>query len=359
MIFRQLFDHESSTYTYLLADEGTGAAVLVDPVREQIERDIGLLEDLDLRLVYTLETHVHADHVTASGALRQRLGSQSVLGAAAGAGCADVLVQDGETLSLGAITIEARHTPGHTSGCVTYVAREGEQQLALTGDTLLIRGCGRTDFQQGSASTLYDSVHEKIFSLPDATPIYPGHDYKGRTMSTVGEEKRLNPRLGGEKSKQDFEQIMEGLKLAYPKKIDVALPANLHCGVLRDESWAPITRTDDGVPEVGVEWVHENPTAARRIDVRRPEELAGDLGAMDGAQNVPLDRLPAALREWSDREQRIVMICRSGGRSGAAARLLEQAGFVHVASMHGGMLRWNALELPHAPRVEGEARIAS
>lgn len=361
MLFRQLFDPESSTYTYLLADEQTRKAVLIDAVRDQVERDVQLLEELGLTLAYSLETHVHADHVTSSGVLRQRLGSKSVLSAAAGAGCPDVLIEDGQTLEVGSITIEARHTPGHTNGCVTYVVRADGQAMAFTGDALLIRGCGRTDFQQGSSQTLYRSVHEKILSLPDDTKIYPGHDYKGRTMSTVGEEKRFNPRLGGGKTEDEFVAIMANLKLAYPKKMDEAVPANMHCGILHqtaeppptEKSWAVLARTDDGVAEVQPEWVREHASEARLIDVRRPDELEGDMGAMAGAELVPLDTLEEAMKTW-DREAPIVVFCRSGGRSGRAAKTLEAAGFTRVASMHGGMQRWNELGYP-APRRKQSA----
>lgn len=347
MLFRQLFDRESSTYTYLLADDKTREAVLIDPVREQVERDVELLEELDLRLVYTLETHVHADHVTSSGLLRQRLGSQTVLSAAAGAGCPDVLIEDGQTLKIGALEIEARHTPGHTNGDVSYYVPAAK--MIFTGDALLIRGCGRTDFQQGDPSRLYRSIHERIFTLPDETAIYPGHDYEGRTVSSVAEEKKLNPRLGAGKTEAEFRRIMEGLNLAYPKKIDVAVPANMQCGLLHhpnDGRWAPIDRTDDAVPEVSAEWVHERGGEFRLLDVRRPDELTGELGAMQGAENVPLDRLEEALAQWPDKDERIVVFCRSGGRSGRAAKILEAAGFTQVASMHGGMQRWNELGYP-------------
>lgn len=232
MLFRQLFDPESSTYTYLLADERTHEALLIDPVRDQVERDAQLLAELGLTLRYSLETHVHADHITASGILRQRLGSKSVLSAAAGAGCPDVLIEDGQALSVGSITVRARHTPGHTNGCVTYVVCAEGEAMAFTGDALLIRGCGRTDFQQGDSRTLYRSVHERIFSLPDDTCVYPGHDYQGRTMSTVGEEKRYNPRLGMGKTVDEFVQTMANLKLAYPKKMAEAVPANMRCGLV-------------------------------------------------------------------------------------------------------------------------------
>ncbi len=232
--------------------------------------------------------------------------------------------------------------------------------MAFTGDTLLVRGCGRTDFQQGDSATLYDSVHTRILNLPDHTLIYPGHDYKGRTVSTVAEEKHFNPRLGGDKTKAKFVEIMANLKLSYPKKMDEAVPANMHCGILHqvadpnpgERSWALIARTDDGVPEVMPEWVREHASEVRLVDVRQPDELAGELGAMPNADLVPLATLEGAMNDW-DREQPLVVLCRSGGRSGRAAKVLEQAGFARVASLHGGMLRWNDLDYPVDRPSEG------
>lgn len=226
MIFRQLFEPVSSTYTYLLADPATRQAVLIDPVVEEVDTYVALLAELGLTLVYTLETHVHADHVTAGATLRERLGSQTVVHHDGGVTCADVLVDHGDHVRAGTIDLEVRATPGHTSGCVAYVAAD----RIFTGDALLIGGCGRTDFQQGDASRLYDSVHTQIFSLPPDTLIYPGHDYKGRTVSTVREEVATNARLGGGKDKAAFMEIMANLKLAYPKQIDRAVPANRQCG---------------------------------------------------------------------------------------------------------------------------------
>lgn len=228
MLFRQLFDPDTSTYTYLLADRDTKEAVLIDPVREQADRDAALIEELGLTLLYTLETHVHADHVTGGGLLRQRLGSRTVVSRHGGAECADVQVDDGDVIRFGRHALEVRATPGHTDGCVTYVT--SDHKMAFTGDALLIRGSGRTDFQQGDARKLYQSVHEQIFSLPDDTLLYPGHDYKGRTVSTVGEEKALNVRFAG-KSEEDFVAIMRALDLPKPRYIDEAVPANLRCGL--------------------------------------------------------------------------------------------------------------------------------
>ncbi|MGH0032564.1 MAG: MBL fold metallo-hydrolase [Myxococcota bacterium] len=233
MIFRQLFDPETSTYSYLLADESSREAVLIDPVLEQLDRDATLVRELELTLTHTLETHVHADHVTASGRLRERLGSKVAVGAHSEVTNADVELDDGERLRFGALALEVRTTPGHTRGCVSYVLHEA--RLVFTGDALLIRGCGRTDFQGGDARRLFHSVRERIFTLPDDTQVHPGHDYKGRTMSTVAEEKRFNARLALDKSESDFVDIMQALDLAYPKRMDVAVPANLTSGLVLPE----------------------------------------------------------------------------------------------------------------------------
>ncbi|HEX3653656.1 MAG TPA: MBL fold metallo-hydrolase [Rhizomicrobium sp.] len=226
MIFRQLFDPTSSTYSYLLADRGE--AVLIDPVLEQAERDAALIGELGLKLLWTLETHVHADHITGGWTLKERLGSRIALSAAAKAAGADRVLHDADRIQFGSRFLEVRATPGHTASCLTYLL--DDHSMAFTGDCVLIRGCGRTDFQEGSSAQLYRSVHEKIFGLPDACLLYPGHDYRGFTVTSVAEEKAHNPRLGLAKSEQDFAECMANLKLAYPKKIDVAVPANLHCG---------------------------------------------------------------------------------------------------------------------------------
>jgi len=226
-MFRQLFDRESCTYTYLLADTVAKEAVLIDPVIELSERDAGLVRELDLKLKYVINTHVHADHITGTGRLKKLVpGVQSVISANSG-GKADLLVKDGDKILFGCHSLEVAETPGHTEGCVTYINKEAG--CAFTGDTLLVRGCGRTDFQGGSAKTLYNSVWSKILSLPDATVLYPAHDYKGQTATTVREEKMFNPRLT--KTEDQFVTLMGNLNLAYPKKIDISLPANLVCGL--------------------------------------------------------------------------------------------------------------------------------
>lgn len=226
MIFRQLFDAETFTYSYLLGCERTRRACLIDSVASELPIYTELLERLDLKLVYTLETHVHADHITGAGLLRKKLGSKSVVHRDAGALCADLLVTDGVSLQIGDLEFEVRHTPGHTAGCVSYVMAD----RVFTGDALLIGGSGRTDFQQGDAGLLYDSITGKLFSLPPDTLVYPGHDYNGNTVSTIKQEMAKNPRLGQGRTRDEFIEIMRELKLAYPRFIDQAVPANQACG---------------------------------------------------------------------------------------------------------------------------------
>lgn len=228
LIFRQLFDAESFTYSYLLADDHTREAVLIDAVHAQVARDLKLLEELHLKLRWLLETHIHADHVTGAALLKEHTGSDIALSVHSGAEGADRYLNDGDTVCFGGRRLEARATPGHTDGCMTYVL--DDQSMAFTGDCLMIRGCGRTDFQQGDAHALYRSVQQRIFVLTDSCLLYPGHDYRGFTVTSVGEEKSSNPRLGDAKSEHDFVEIMDNLDLAYPKMIDVAMPANLRLG---------------------------------------------------------------------------------------------------------------------------------
>jgi glyoxylase-like metal-dependent hydrolase (beta-lactamase superfamily II) len=234
MIFKQFFEPNTSTFTYLLACEKTKQAVLIDTVESEVPNYLKELEAQNLKLVYTLETHVHADHVTAADALRQKIDSKSVVHRDAGAMCGDLLVTDGVHIIVGTIDLEVRYTPGHTNGCISFFAGD----RIFTGDSLLIGGCGRTDFQSGDSGQLYDSIHHQIFSLPDDVIVYPAHDYNGKTQSTVGEERKNNKRLGGNRSREDFIKIMSELKLAYPKFIDIALPANQACGRVLSEQAA-------------------------------------------------------------------------------------------------------------------------
>jgi sulfur dioxygenase len=231
MLFRQLFEKESSTYTYLLADTETKEAILIDPVIETAERDAKLITELGLTLVYGVNTHLHADHITGTGKLKALLpGCKSAISAVSGA-TTDLALNDGDKIAFGSRSITSIATPGHTAGCMCYVL--DDNSMVFTGDTLLVRGCGRTDFQGGSAETLYESVHGKLFTLPETCSVYPAHDYRGQTASTIGEEKTHNPRLS--KDKDGFVDIMAKLDLSYPKKIDVALPANEKCGIFDEE----------------------------------------------------------------------------------------------------------------------------
>jgi len=227
MFFRQLFDRETCTYSYLLADTQSREAVLIDPVFEQADRDEETIKQLGLTLLVTLETHIHADHITGGGLLAERLGSQTAV-SDQGQTCADLQLRDGDVITFGTHQLQVRATPGHTDTCITFVTHNLEH--AFTGDALFVRGCGRTDFQAGDAATLYESVHNRILSLPGDTLIWPGHDYNGRTCSTVAEEKAFNPRLGGANTQAEFIAIMNGLNLAPPARIDVAVPGNLRCG---------------------------------------------------------------------------------------------------------------------------------
>jgi len=228
MLFRQLFDQDTWTYTYLLADAATGEAVLIDPVLEQVDRDLQLLTELELTLKYCLETHIHADHITGTGKLRELTGCTSIVPQNANAACADRYLAHGETITIGAIEIRGIATPGHTDSHMAFLANGN---YLFTGDSLFVRGCGRTDFQSGDAGLMYDCVTQELFTLPDDTLVYPGHDYRGHMMSTIGEEKRLNPRFVG-KNREQFIELMNNLNLPNPKKIMQAVPANERCGKL-------------------------------------------------------------------------------------------------------------------------------
>lgn len=227
MQIRQLFDAETSTYSYLLWDEQTREAALIDSVDSQVDRDLQLAQELGLTLKYTLETHIHADHITGSGKIREKLGTKAGVHRHSQSDCADILLSEGDTINLGSQEIAVVETPGHTNTCVSY-ATDG---VVFTGDTLLIRGCGRTDFQSGDAGTLYDSIHNKLFSLPESTLVYPGHDYHGFSYTTIGEEKAHNPRLGNNRPRHEFVDLMNSLDLDPPKKIAEAVPGNLECGL--------------------------------------------------------------------------------------------------------------------------------
>ncbi|MBI1214174.1 MAG: MBL fold metallo-hydrolase [Alphaproteobacteria bacterium] len=349
-IFRQLLDAPSSTYTYLLADERTRDAILIDPVFEQVNREVALVKELDLRLVATIETHVHADHVTGAWLLRQRLGSKIVVPALGGASGADIEVRHGDRIAFGNRYLETRATPGHTNGCTSYVL--DDKSVAFTGDALLIRGCGRTDLQQGDAATLFRSVHEQIFSLPDGCRLYPAHDYKGATMTTVHEELLYNPRLARGVAERDFVGYMKNMGLGHPKQIDIAVPANLRCGepaadgpTGTEPTWAPLTYTYAGVWEASPQWLEEHLSDVQVVDVREKDEYEGSLGHIDGARLIPLADLKRRASELS-KAKPVIAVCRSGARSAQAVQILEQTGFAKVANLAGGMIRWRGQRLP-------------
>ena len=347
LIIRQLFDQQSSTYTYLLADPGSREAVMIDPVFEQARRDQALIGELGLKLLWTLETHVHADHVTGAWLHKQRLGSRIAIAAASGAQGADRMLVQGDRIEFGRRALEVRATPGHTNGCQTYVM--DDRSMAFTGDALFIRGCGRTDFQGGDARRLYRSVREQIFSLPDRCLIYPGHDYRGLTVTSVGEEKLYNPRLAESIGEGDFVGYMTNLGLPHPKQMDVAVPANLKCGKPQtttslDPDWAPLTYTFAGIWEVQPHWLEEHLKDVQIVDVREPEEYNGPLGHVPGAKLVPLGKLNEGASELK-KAQPVVVVCRSGARSAHATLMLGKAGFDKVANLSGGMLRWRAQRL--------------
>jgi glyoxylase-like metal-dependent hydrolase (beta-lactamase superfamily II)/rhodanese-related sulfurtransferase len=349
LIFRQLFDPTSSTYTYLLADPASREAVMIDPVYEEVPRDAAMVRELGLTLLWTLETHVHADHVTGAAELRQRLGSRIALSAASGAEGADRYLNDRDRVTFGGRYLQVRATPGHTNGCVTYVL--DDESMAFTGDCVLVRGCGRTDFQQGDPRAMYRAVHAQIFSLPESCLIYPAHDYRGLTVSSVGEERRYNPRFGGELCEDDFVGYMKNLGLPHPKQMDIAVPANLKCGrrdapadAAAQPSWAPLVLTFAGIWEVQPHWVQEHLRDVQVIDVREPDEFDGPLGRIPGAVSIPLGTLAARAAEIA-KDKPAVTVCRAGGRSAQATNILKKAGFERVANLAGGMLRWRAQRL--------------
>ncbi|HYP90209.1 MAG TPA: MBL fold metallo-hydrolase [Polyangiaceae bacterium] len=356
MLFRQLFDAQTSTFSYLLADERSRKAMLIDSVFEQHLRDLALIRELELSLCLSLDTHVHADHVTGAWLMKEALGSEIVASRAGGAQGCDRLLVDGDVLELGALRVEARATPGHTAGCLSFVLHE--QKLIFSGDALLIRGAGRTDFQQGDPAQLFHSVRERLLTLPDDFTIYPGHDYSGRCSSSVAEERRHNPRLGDGVRLEDFIGYMANLGLPHPKRLAVAVPANLVSG--RPETpaqgpprpdWGPVVRTFAGVWQVEPEFVFAHRDELRVIDVRELEEVkASPLGAILGSRVMPLSGLRARVAEVP-RDRPIVLVCPAGARSAIAATILESAGVERVANMRGGLLEWRSLGLPGETNV--------
>ena len=357
MLFKQLFDQETWTYTYLIADPFTKEAVLIDPVNTHIEAYINMLEAHGLKLKYTLETHVHADHITASGLLRQRLGSQTGVSQLCGATTADIQIQDGDVFEFAAgEQIKVIATPGHTSGSISYCWRD----RLFTGDSLLIGGCGRTDFQGGDAGAQYDSITQRLFTLPDETLVYPGHDYQQRWVSSIVQERTTNPRLAG-KSREQFIDIMNNLNLPKPRLIDEAVPANRYCGLdenerqdavaLRDEQPLRITtKTEDLVTSAKQQVTEVDVVKAKQllaeghivlVDTREESEYAA--GHIEGALLLPrgvLEFKIGAIPELADKGKSVLIYCRTGGRSALASLTMQQLGYTNVLSMAGGFEAW-------------------
>lgn len=230
MIFRQLFDTKSSTYTYLIASSNGREAVIIDPVKDQLEQYLTLIKQLDIKLVRAIDTHTHADHITALGALRNTTGCISLMGEYTKADCVSEYVTDNDILNIDGIELKAIYTPGHTDESFSFILNPKQPSAVFTGDALLIRSTGRTDFQNGDAGKSWDSITKRLFTLPDTTLVYPAHDYKGWTVSSIAEEKQFNPRIAG-KSRAQYIEIMANLKLDNPKMMDIAIPANLACGI--------------------------------------------------------------------------------------------------------------------------------
>lgn len=330
LVFQQLFESQSSTYTYLLADAVTKEAVLIDSVIETVDRDLELISELGLRLKYVLDTHIHADHVTASGEIRNRLAIKTGAAAKANVPCADLHLKEGDVINFGQFAIKVLETPGHTDSSLSFVLED----MVFTGDALLVRGTGRTDFQGGSAAQLYETITEKLFKLPPSTKVYPAHDYKGFTSSTIEMEIKHNPRAGRGKTKEEFIKIMSELKLAYPKKIDIALPANQTCGI------------ETSVPCVTAEDLKRRKDTALIVDVRSLEEFKGELGHIPGSHRIFLGEELNHFLQGYERSEEIVFVCRSGSRSADAVKTGLGMGFTKVANLAGGMQRWNELDYP-------------
>ncbi len=330
----QLFDPASSTYTYLLFDQDSRDALIIDPVDDQLERDLAALKEYGLKLRWTVETHAHADHITSAGQLAEHAGAKTAAPEGCGITTAAVQLRHEDTLKFGGEQIRALHTPGHTAGSMCFLWRD----QVFTGDTLLINGCGRTDFQSGSAQALYRSITEQLFSLPDAITVWPGHDYQGRTHSSIGAERSGNPRLAG-KSMEEFVTLMNNLNLPKPKRIDVAVPANLTSGLRHDAEGGLLLSArpapgyaGDVMPQLAWQWVQNR--QAVLVDVRTDAER-------EWVGFVP-DAVPIAWKQWpimsmnSDFDQvlraavppgkKVVLLCRSGVRSIAAAKRATELG---------------------------------
>lgn len=335
MIFRQLFDQESYTYTYLLGDPGSGEAILIDPVLDKVDRYIQLLDELNLKLVKAVDTHLHADHITALGALRDRTRCVTVMGEQSKADVISVRVKDGDKICAGNICLDVIHTPGHTDDSYCYKL-DGR---LFTGDTLLIRGTGRTDFQNGNAETQYDSLFNNILKLPDETLVYPGHDYKGDTVSTIGEEKKHNPRLQV-CSIEEYVELMNGLNLDNPRMMDVAVPNNMKIGLSQEK-----------VAQQG--WAIDAEQALTYLDMAeailidlRDEWEQQKYGLIPGSEHLPYSQLDDALaangKLWKLNQQgkKAIFYCAYGERSAMAVEAAQLAGLKDSVHLTGGIDSW-------------------
>tara|TARA_B100000609_G_C17219329_1_gene438881 strand:- start:632 stop:1783 length:1152 start_codon:yes stop_codon:yes gene_type:complete len=350
MLFRQLIDFDTRTYTYLLADERRRQAILIDPVMGQVERDLNILNELGLQLKYVVETGIHGDHVSSGAMLRAETDAEIVVPKGAVVEGADIFIDHGEALFFGLLAIEARLIPGRTEGNAMYIT--SDLSFAFTGSSLLIRDLCRLDHPDSDPRKLWRSIQDNVLSLPDYTLLYPGRDHMGVTVTSVAEERRHNPYFKGSPTEQEFLYRLQARMLPPREEVDEVQAQNRvyhDKGQIQSgrpsEAWAPIERSVVGVPEVTVEWVFDSPGNYRLIDVRSLDEYRGPLGHIEGSELVPLGTLESQIVSW-DRDERYVVVCRSGGRSGRAAMLMEEKGFNNVVSMAGGMNRWNALQYP-------------
>ncbi len=344
MIFRQLFDRTSCTYTYLMASRHGGEALIIDPVFEQTERYLKLLEELDLKLVKVVDTHIHADHVSAMGKLRDATRCVTVMGEQSPADVVSLRVRDNDPLTIEGLTLTALHTPGHTSESYSFLMED----RVFTGDTLLIRGTGRTDFQNGDPYDQYHSLFDRLLKLPDATLVFPGHDYKGDTVSTIEEERAFNPRLQV-KTPDEYAEIMNNLKLANPTLMDVAVPENLRLGLRLDaQRRVPAIDADDliaGWPSDDVHLVDLREEGERRRDGAIPGSIHAPYGQFDQycGRSGPLAGLA--------RSGRILLYCAVGERSTLAVEIATELGLKNVAHIPGGLRAWQAAGGPVEPVV--------
>lgn len=344
MIFRQLFDSESSTYTYLLASRRGGEALIIDPVLEKVDRYLKLLEELDLRLLKAVDTHVHADHITGLGALRDRTRCITVMGEQSAVDVVSMRVSEGDTIDVEGIALDVIYTPGHTDDSYSFRMED----RVFTGDTLLIRGTGRTDFQNGDPSAQYDSIFNKLLKLPEDTLVFPAHDYKGDTVSTIGEERANNPRLQVS-CEAEYVAIMENLNLANPKMMDVAVPANLKIGLLQDdlERMGLSLSCREGIAKLS------DPSLIL-VDLRDDAERKKN-GVIPGSVHAPYPDLdeninPGGLLYELARSsgRQIVFYCAFGERSAMAVEAAQNAGISDACHLSGGMAAWKKAQGPVA-----------